>query len=150
MNFFLELMSNCIYILLEESGHELLTKGKYTSQKSKLKRLLHLLKMLAYVQKVKSQRHHGLVEAATSKPFNSVDNELLKLGENPEMIENSIKGLYPDKHKSSNSDLDDLLEMVNRKRHKEHSNLEENGKLSAVCCSLCPFCLVLFLLPFIK
>jgi len=116
---------------IEERGNELLTKGKYTSQKSKLKRLLHLLKMLAYVQKVKSQRHHGLVEAATSKPFNSVDNELLKLGENPEMIKNSIKGLYPDKHKSSNSDLDDLLEMVNHKRHKEHSNLEESGKLSA-------------------
>ena len=139
MNCILELKTNCMYVLLDESSNELLTEGKYTSQKSKLKRLLHLLKMLAYVQKVKSRRHHGLMKIATSKPSNSVENELLKLGENPDILKSSIKGLYPDNHKSSNSDLDDLLELVNQERHKEHSNQEVNEKLSAVCCSLCSF-----------
>ena len=86
--------------------------------------------MLVYIQKLKKKNHSSL-KSTTIRP--NYENELFKLGENPEMIEKSMEGLYSGNHKSSNSDLDALMKLVGQEQSSEYPFSQKgNEKLNTV------------------
>ena len=98
-------------------------------------RLLKLLKMLAYLEKAK-QKNHGSHKSSSVIPDNNIDNEneILKLGENPDAIDKSIKTLHTNNQKSSSSDLDALIKLVGGQKATKAPEYQETKVNNKVVC----------------